>query len=440
MATSCQNSKAQAANWNGTWVGSWSGSGYYQDNYPFSMAGIMTLTLLDLSNVVTGVSSQSGIYCGDESSDFSLLNYDISAGPLLGSVSNNKINIQLTERILNGSCAGGTIGFSIIGAAVGNVITGAVTEASSGGVTFTGTVFLLTAPASTNKVVVPVRHPNGVVDMIFFGVVSNNYAFQASTNLANWLSLYNFSCSNAPVIVSDTTETNLSQNFYRVVPFPDGTNCITPFPGLVSWWPAANNALDVVGTNNGTLENRATYAPGIDGNAFLLGGVDDYVEVGNNSSLNMSNTFSFEGWIYPTGVGSGSGGYGGIIINREGEYEVARFADGTIRWAFANTRPGWNWINSGFVAPTNQWSHIAVVYSAGIVNTYGNGVLVQTYNGSGAIGASEVGENDFRIGGRQIGTQYFQGELDEISVYNSILTSSEIASIYLSGSAGKCLP
>jgi len=151
----------------------------------------------------------------------------------------------------------------------------------------------------------------------------------------------------------------------------------------------------------------------------------------------MTNACTLSAWIYPTGPGSVAGG---IIINKEGEYELARFADGTIQWAFANTTPGWNWINTGYVAPLNQWTHVAVVYESGIVKTYINGVLVHTHNGSGAIGDVDNTRHDFRIGGRQLTSHHFQGRIDEVRAYNRAVTASEINELMGGGSMVKSRP
>jgi len=88
----------------------------------------------------------------------------------------------------------------------------------------------------------------------------------------------------------------------------------------------------------------------------------------------LANAGTLSAWIYPPGAGSHST-VGGIIINKEGEYELARFPDGTIQWGFANTSPGWNWVNTGSMAPLNQWTHVAVPYDSGVVKTYINGAL-----------------------------------------------------------------
>jgi hypothetical protein len=41
----------------------------------------------------------------------------------------------------------------------------------------------------------------------------------------------------------------------------------------------------------------------------------------------MTSAVTMSAWIYPTGQGSDPV-YGGVILSKEGEYEVARFADG----------------------------------------------------------------------------------------------------------------
>lgn len=151
----------------------------------------------------------------------------------------------------------------------------------------------------------------------------------------------------------------------------------------------------------------------------------------------MTTATTLEGWIFPTGPGITDEVN---IAGREGEYEVGRFPDGTIQWAFANDDPGWTWINTGFVAPEKTWTHFAVTYDNGLVTTYGDGIQVHQYQGSGTIGDVNSAENDFRIGSRQFDPKPFPGVIDELKVYNRALTASEVAAIYEAGSSGNCKP
>jgi hypothetical protein len=203
----------------------------------------------------------------------------------------------------------------------------------------------------------------------------------------------------------------------------------------VSWWTANGDAKDSVDGNPGALTNGATLTNGKIGSAFSFDGVNDYIQVGNKTSLKMTDAVTVEAWIYPTGAGSDPSS-GGIIVNKEGEYEIARFADGTIRWAVANSGITWTFVNTGFVAPLNQWTHIALSYGDGSVRTFANGALVhtRTYNSSSTLGDAHVGQEDFRIGGRQSSccNQYFRGSIDEVKVYNRTRSASEIQNSFAS--------
>jgi len=158
--------------------------------------------------------------------------------------------------------------------------------------------------------------------------------------------------------------------------------------------------------------------------AFAFDG-NDRIDIPPSASLKASTALTMEAWIRPTGPG-GHASQGGIIVNKEGEYEVARFADGTIRWAFANASPGWTWIDTGYVAPLDEWTHIAVSYEQGAVRTYADGELVHYFTGSGAIGDVHPEANNLQIGHRQLFNQGFQGEIDEVRVWTTVRTQPAI--------------
>ncbi|MEJ2055285.1 MAG: T9SS type A sorting domain-containing protein [Calditrichaceae bacterium] len=157
---------------------------------------------------------------------------------------------------------------------------------------------------------------------------------------------------------------------------------------------------------------------------------DGYVNAWGNESLRLGSDFTIEAWIYPTGPGVDSI-WGGIIVNREGEYEIARMPDGTIQWAINNSSPGWTWIKTQYEAPENQWVHLAIVYDQSEVKAYFNGVLFASYPANGVIGDFYSNLNNFQIGARQFDiNQSFQGFIDEVRVWNRTRTASEIYSTF----------
>jgi hypothetical protein len=58
-----------------------------------------------------------------------------------------------------------------------------------------------------------------------------------------------------------------------------GSSCIAPPLDIVAWYPGDGNANDIIAGRNGVLQNGASFAPGIVGQAFSFDGLSSVVEV-----------------------------------------------------------------------------------------------------------------------------------------------------------------
>lgn len=199
-------------------------------------------------------------------------------------------------------------------------------------------------------------------------------------------------------------------------------------------------ALNFNGGNEG--ESRSFAMPYPEARtAIEFDGVNGYVNVGASAILKVSKAITIEAWINPAlPAVPGSTGTGGIIVNREGEYEIARFNDGTIRYAVANTNPRWTFVNTGVVVPHSVWTHIAFTYDSEAADPrfrlYVNGVGVYTGNGSGLITDVDATRNEFWIGGRQAGGQRFTGQIDEVRIWNLARTDAQVGASFQKHLAG----
>ena len=153
---------------------------------------------------------------------------------------------------------------------------------------------------------------------------------------------------------------------------------------------------------------------------------DDFVEVADHPSLQMTNKVTMEAWINPDGTGTGSK----IIVNKEGEYELGITAEtGEIKFAIARPDNTWAWHNTGYFVTAGEWTHVAVTYDgvAGEAKTYINGELVDTFSQSGVIGDVYAGLNNLWIGGRQNDPlDRFHGQIDDVRVWSTTRTLGEI--------------
>lgn len=215
--------------------------------------------------------------------------------------------------------------------------------------------------------------------------------------------------------------------------------------GLAGWWPldeAGGDALLDAGPHGITLSLSSLGAAAAPvrvaargarpGGALYFDGTGDFAVVSDPttlSSLEMTGSLTIEAWIFPRGAGTA--GVGGVILNKEGEYALTRWADGRITWSLANAAPGWVSTQSTHVAPVHAWTHVALTYDAGAgeARLYVNGALHQTWAAEGPIGDVSASD-ELRIGGRQGSVQYFHGVIDEVRLFDIARDAAAIAADY----------
>ena len=170
----------------------------------------------------------------------------------------------------------------------------------------------------------------------------------------------------------------------------------------------------------------------------------DFINCGNNSSLSFDRTdsFSFSAWI-----NSSSSLFNGSIFSKfnnpttTGYFMGMNSISNKLRFAFRKGTGGgssqYNYVETSDVINTNQWSHVVATYNgnqdaSGIV-LYVNGVAVNTTIISNTLQSGSVLNNEpFRIGSNN-GATFFNGQISNLAVFNSVLTGSQVATIYNNG-------
>jgi len=226
--------------------------------------------------------------------------------------------------------------------------------------------------------------------------------------------------------------------------------CTPPPTGLISWWPGEGSAQDIAGTNNGSAQN-ISYTNGQVGQAFVFDGSSSYVQFPATPSLDVGqgSGLTVEAWINPANLNlqalfewnqNNGVPYGAEQIGTHLEINESS-GDGSIWGNLVDTSGvSHNFNSSTGIIVTNQFQHIAMTYdkASGAAVLYYNGAMVGTNNFGIIVPQTSF---DLFLGNRPSGFfagDYFQGEMDEPSVYNRALSANEIAAIYNAGSAGKC--
>jgi hypothetical protein len=192
------------------------------------------------------------------------------------------------------------------------------------------------------------------------------------------------------------------------------------------WWKFDGTTVDSSGNgNSGTLVGSPGYSTGQTGAAISLNGTNQYVSVAESSSLEITDNLTVAFWINP----SSSSLSDPRVVEKAYCWEI-KLNNGQPQFAADDGRYA---LMSNVVSP-GTWVHVAFTFSTtNGVKAYLNGSAVSlsanTFSSPG--GALPTGSFGFLLGVYSDGTNsFFPGRIDEVRVYNRILSDSEISAIY----------
>jgi hypothetical protein len=205
--------------------------------------------------------------------------------------------------------------------------------------------------------------------------------------------------------------------------------------GLILYLDAANNKSYVSGSTtwtdisrsglSGTLTNGPTFNTGSGGN-IVFDGSNDFVDCGNNSSLDLTNNFSLGVWLRRNSTQpSPDSGIVGKITETDGYVGYMLWYDGAGITLYI--RSGIRASTGAIIANTNYY--VVGTYNGSTASIYVNGILVNS--NSTSVVAIPTGAN-FQIG-RYFsfsGARNFAGNIFNTQVYNRALSASEVLQNY----------
>ena len=173
--------------------------------------------------------------------------------------------------------------------------------------------------------------------------------------------------------------------------------------------------------NTGTLAGATWTGSGKINGALSFNGTSSRVDVPNAASLQLTTAMTLEAWVNPTTITSK---WRDVIYKGRDNYYLEASSTNAGKPVGAGIIGGVNTKASG-TAPlaTNTWTHLATTYDGAALKLYVNGNLVRTTAVTGTLATSA---SPLQIGGDSIFGQYFAGTIDEIRIYNTALTQTQI--------------
>ncbi len=190
--------------------------------------------------------------------------------------------------------------------------------------------------------------------------------------------------------------------------------------------------------NDGTLMGAPNWVAGQSGNALEFNGSSSYVDCGNAEALNVS-VFSLSFWCNIPSTQSWN-----HMISR-GQHGASG-SPGSVNWGvmmydaqetilfetFNNT----SWAGISADTTTGEWHHVVATYDGDTMQLYHDGVLAASRSGLGILLDQS---RPLLIGARSDAGSaggFFNGSIDEVGYFNTILPLEDIEAIMNDGLAG----
>lgn len=208
------------------------------------------------------------------------------------------------------------------------------------------------------------------------------------------------------------------------------------------WWKlddgSGTNCADASGNSRvGTAVGSPSWGTGQKGGCIVLNGSTQYISGGTGLTGVDVHDKTISCWIKKTGTSLkgvvdkdfDSGSFGGWGFWTQAAVNKCQF------WAASNK----NLSDNGSLTFTlGVWTHVAVTWNVTTKTArfYINGVFNSTQS-DGSIGENSSGSADFEVGNLRnnlsSGTYAFDGSIDDVRVYSTILTDQEIGQLYNQG-------
>ena len=214
-----------------------------------------------------------------------------------------------------------------------------------------------------------------------------------------------------------------------------------PTNGLVGYWPFNGNANDESGNGNNGVVNGATLAAdrmGNDNSAYNLDGVNDYITIPDSPSLRLSNA-TISSWISYTSASKMMlmvkhnllDAYNSNYAFEINEYTALKGPRVLGMYDNGNCN-SYNWTNyhSNTDIGDNQWHHLVGTFGNDFLKIYIDGNFIGQIATPNSVMNACAGSELLLGRGWSGFPLWYNGKLDDLSIWNRVLTESEITNLY----------
>ncbi len=201
---------------------------------------------------------------------------------------------------------------------------------------------------------------------------------------------------------------------------------------IAGYWKLDGNAQDYSGnSHHGALSGDTFFENDqkVGSASADFDGSGDSIDLPNIDAIEGLNEITITGWVKST---STTCSFERIIDTAQG---IAIWCagntsgiQGRLQARITNSSATNSYINSGELLPVNQWTHFAIIYKNGTASMYVDGLLRDTKALTGPLQSSPT--SAAFIGSSTTAGNYFLGNIDDIAIWTTALTASEVKIIF----------
>ena len=196
--------------------------------------------------------------------------------------------------------------------------------------------------------------------------------------------------------------------------------------GLIGWWTFDEGTGTTVSDSSGAghdglfVDGEPEWVPGVYGKALRFDGTNK-VEIPDHADFHLTNAITVALWMQPEGD---QPDYAKPFIKQKsGEYPYA-LQYNTTQGIYATVNASTRYDTSPRIQNfPGEWAHICFTYDGSVLIIYKDGEEAGRVNGSGDLQQNDL---SLSIGGRLDSDQNFIGIIDDVRLFNRVLTPEEI--------------
>lgn len=184
-----------------------------------------------------------------------------------------------------------------------------------------------------------------------------------------------------------------------------------------------NTAVDSSGNNNTATLSNVSWRGDICAGCVTFSGINSYINVPESASLNLGSQLTVAMWV----MAGASKGLDQRLISKNYSWDVK--LNGASRYPQFSGGGGYAVMATPLQA--GAWQHVVMTFANGTVKGYMNGNPVtfreNTYKGGETITNWTYG---LRIGADSEAANNFTGTMDDVRLYNRVLSATDVATLY----------